>query len=402
MASIAKSDADAIALEYIAEKGYHVAEYEENPGMSRAKKVKITGKHYDFSLKYGHAANRSRTASTALAKANKVQFQEFNVTTIGSFDAKDIDQKAIAEVQDEGAMVDLLTSTIDDVAKSLGNGLGEDLYLNTGGAIGQIGSIDSAIIKLKNPSHITRFYVGQVLRSSETDGTTGSLQTGTVTVASLDRDTGWITCSGAVTSGITDADADDYLFSDGDFGFGRAGLPAWIPDSVSSLSATFYGASRSLDATRMGGNRQEVSTGQDIVSALRVLLARMGREEAKPNLALCSFEMLADLETQVEQRGYVELKGKGVDMGFDAITVTAGGRKINFLPDRSCGDDRIYVGNDETLELIHSQDDPVKIMDEDGEVLARNSSAYSFDIRGSSYSNYILRKPSDWGVLLFT
>jgi hypothetical protein len=402
MAAISKADADEILHEYIAEKGFHNAEYEENPGMGLAKKVKIAGKHYDFAVQYGYASNRSRTAATALAKTNTMQNEEFNVVTVESFDAKDVEQKALAEVTSEYAFVDLLTNTVDNVAKSLGNGLGEDLYLDRGAAIGVIGDISSAVLTLENPSHVTRFYVGQVLRVSDTDGSSGSLRTGTVTIESINRDTGALTMTGNVTSGISAAIVGDYIFNNGDFGIGRAGLPAWIPDGTSGLATAFYNATRSKDATRLAGCRQTVSTGANIVASLRVLMARMGREEAKPNRALCSFEMLADLETQIEQKQYITLQGKGVDMGFEAIRVTAGGRRVDFVPDRSCGDDRIYVGNDEVLELVHSQDDVVKIMDEDGEVLARNSGGFSFDIRGSVYANYVVKKPKDWGVLLFT
>lgn len=402
MAAIAKDDAAAIAKEYYAEGGFHCAAYEDNPTYSIAKKRKITGKHYDWPVKYGYAANRSRTASTALGKVNKTNYVEFNVTTVGSYDAKDIEQRALAEVTDEGAFVDLLTDTIDSLGKSLGNGLGEDAFLNTGAALAQVGAIDTAVLTLKNPSHITRFYVGQEIRSAETDGTSGSLQSGSATIVAIDRDAGTITTDGdGWVAQIASLDTDDFLFGDGDFGLGRAGLPAWCPDTTAGLSAAFYGATRSVDVTRLAGNRQTVSTGTDIVAAMRTLMSRMGREEAKPNKAIMSFDMLADLETQLDTKVFIDVKAKGIDMGFEAIQVTVGGRRVTCLPDRSCGDDRIYIGNDAVLELIHSQDEPIVLDDLDGELLSRNAAAFSYDMRASSYSNYVIREPREWGVLIF-
>lgn len=404
MAAIAKGDAAAISKEFYAAGGFHCAAYEDNPGYSVAKKRKITGKHYDFPVKYGYAANRSRTAATALGKVNTTQYQEFNVTTVGSYDAKDIEQRALAEVTDEGAFVDLLTDTIESLGKSLGNGLGEDLFLHTGAALGQVGSFPSAtVLQLKNPSHVTRFYVGQELRSSETDGQSGALQANSATITAIDRDLGQLTTDGGGwVAQMAAIDADDFLFSDGDFGLGRAGLPAWVPDDTTGLAVAFYGATRSLDATRLAGCRQTVTGGADIVTALRTLVMRMGREEAHPNHALMSFDMLADLETQIETKVFIDVKAKGIDMGFEAIQVTVGGRRLKCLPDRSCGDDRIYAGNMDVLEVIHSQDEPIVLDDLDGELLSRNAAAFSYDLRGSSYANFVVRQPREWGVLIFS
>lgn len=401
MAQIQTSDATAIAKEYYASGGFRDSAYKENPGFALATKKSITGKYHDFALQYGQAPNRSRTAATTLNKTNKTNFINFNVPTVASYDAKDIDQKALAEIKDEGAFVDILTNTIDNLGNSLGNGLGEDLFLNTGAALGTVGSIATVNLTLANPSHVTRFYVNQVIRSASTDGTSGALDAGSVTITAIDRDQGILTAAANWTAGIAAIAAGRYLFNDGDFGLGRAGLAAWCPDVTTGLGTAFYGATRSVDVNRMAGSRQTVSTGADIVSSLRVLLARMGREEASPDTALMSFDMLADLETQVETKVYVDVKSKDVDMGFEAIRVIAGGRRVDCVPDRSCGDDRIYVLKKEVLQVIYSQDDVVTLDDMDGELLSRNPTSFSYDIRGSSYSNFEVLEPKQVGVLIF-
>lgn len=401
-AAIDRAAADPVLKEIYASGLFHSSAYEKNPGMAVAKKVKITGRHYDFAVKFGQAANRSRTASTALAKTNTINAAQFQMVTARSFDAKDVDQQALAEVTDEGAFVDLLTSTMDDLAKSMGNGLGEDLFLNTGASIGVVGTVVTTLLTLANPSNITRFYVGQTIASASTDGTSGALDAGSVVVTQVDRDAGTLTAAANWTAGIAAIAAGRFLFNAGDFGLGRAGLPSWVPDVTTGLSVSFFNVVRNVDVNRLAGSRQSVTTGTDIVSALRSLLARMGREEASVDQALCSFEMLADLETQIEQKVVVSVQGKGVDMGFDAIRIVTGGRRVDFIPDRSCGDDRIYVGDSGQLELIYSQDDPITIDDKDGEVLSRNATSYSYDVRASSYSNYVIREPRGWGVLIFT
>jgi hypothetical protein len=400
--AIAVSDATALAKEYYASGGLFNAAYEENPGLGVSKKIKITGKHYDFPLQYGYGSNRSRTAATTLNKVNGLQDIEFNVTTARSFDAKDIETQALDEVTDEGAFVDLLTNVMDSLGKSLGNGLGEDLFLNTGAARGVVGLLSTVNLTLANTSHVTRFEVGQEIKAATTDGTSGSVLAGSATITAITRDTGVLTSDSAWDAQITTPiAAGHFLFVDGEFGLGRAGLPSWIPDATTGLGSAFFGATRSVDATRLAGNREIVNAGSDIVSSLRTLMARMGREEAMMDCALCSFEMLGDIDTQVEQKVMIDVKANGIDMGFDAVDVRVAGRKVTFIPDRSCGDDRIYVGNKADLELVHSTDKPFDIEDKDGAILARNATGFSYDVRGLSLSNYVVRKPKNWGVLIF-
>lgn len=403
MAAISRTDADGILKEYYAADGFHNAGYEENPGLGIAKKVKITGRHYDFAVQYGYGSNRSRTASTALLKTNTMNEAQFQVTTCKSFDAKDVDKQALAEVTDEGAFVDLLTNTMDNLSKALHNGVGEDLFLNLGAALAKIGAVSTTLLTLANPTHITRFYVGQTLRVATTDGTSGALEVGSVTVTALDADAGTLTAAANWATGIPTIAVGQFIFADGDFGLGRAGLASWTPDTTTGLGTAFYNVTRTADVNKLAGHRQTVSTGADIVSSLRTLVARMGRSEASPDTALLSFDLLADLETQQEQKvTYTDFKAQGIDMAFDAIKITVAGRRLKCVPDRSCGDDRIYVGNAKYLEIIHSEEKPVVIDDADGEILSRNAGSFSYDMRGNSFSNYVVKVPREFGVLLFT
>lgn len=403
MAAISRSDADGILKEYYAADGFHNAGYEENPGLGIAKKVKITGRHYDFAVQYGYGSNRSRTAATALLKTNTMNDAQFQVTTCKSFDAKDVDKQALAEVTDEGAFVDLLTNTMDNLSKALHNGVGEDLYLNLGASLAKVGAVATTLLTLANPTHITRFYVGQTLRVASSDGTSGALETGSVTVTALDADAGTLTAAANWATGIPTIVATMFIFNDGDFGLGRAGLASWCPDVTTGLGTAFYNVTRTADVNKLAGHRQTVSTGADIVSSLRTLVARMGRSEASPDTVLLSFDLLADLETQQEQKvTYTDFKAQGIDMAFDAIKLTVAGRRLKCVPDRSCGDDRIYAGQAKYLEIIHSEEKPVVIDDADGEILSRNAGSFSYDMRGNSFSNYVVKQPREWGVLLFT
>lgn len=402
MAQISKSDANAILKEMIAADPHAVAAYEDNPAMALAKKVKYTGNKYHWEIEYGEGANRSRTASDALAKANKLDKVRFEVESHEVFDAKDVSLKALREVASPNAFIDLLENILENLNRSLGNGLGEDLFLDAGAAIGQVGSVSGTSLFLKNPSHVTRFYKGQTLRSSEADGNSGSLQTGSATITGINRDTGELITGSNWTTQISALDADDFLFPLGNFGAGRQGLPAWVP--ITAPGATpFNNVDRTVDIVRLAGSRQSVSAGTDIASAIRAIVSRVKREGGKPDTVLCGTDFIAEFEDQLDSKvQYEELRGNDVMVGVPSIKFTSAGLKLNFVDDRSCADDVLWVGKRSTLEVIHSSQGLVEIVDDDGAVLSRNASDFGFDIRGLTIANYAVRQPHHWGVLSFT
>jgi hypothetical protein len=407
MAVVDTTAADAILKEMIADNPHGVACYTENPALALCKKVKFTGKIYEWETEYGEGANRSRTASTALAKANTLDKVNWGIRPVSAYDAKDVQHEALNEVQSPGAFVDLLENVLDALRRSLGNGAGEDLFMNHGAARGQVGSIPSAnVLLLKNPSHATRFYKGQEIRSSETDGTSGALQAGSATITAIDRAAGSLTTDGAGwVDQIATLDADDYLFSDGDFGLGRYGLPSWLPDAAPGGSDSFGPnvINRSVDVVRLAGSRSEAGSGADVATVLRGLCSLISREGGMVDTALLSVDLLSQFEEQVDQKvQYEELKGDKVEVGVPSIKFTASGMKLNLVADRSCGDDHIYTVLKKHLEVVHSGPGLVEVVDSDGKVLSRNATAYSYDVRGLTRANFAYRQPRDGGVAVFT
>lgn len=403
MAQISKSDANAILKEMIATDPHAVAAYEENPAMALAKKVKYTGNKYHFEIEYGEGANRSRTASQALSKVNKLDKVRFQVESFEVFDAKDVSIKALREVTSPNAFIDLLENILENLNRSLGNGIGEDLFLHTGATIGKVGTLSSLQLTLANPSTVTRFYKGQQIRASATDGTSGALRTGTVTITGIDRDAGILYTTGSNwATQITGLIVGDFLFAAGDFGLGRQGLPAWIPVTAPVVAENFNNVDRSVDATRLAGCRQSVTAGTDIASAFRAITSRIKREGGKPDTVICGTDFIAEFEDQIDSKvEYQELRGEDVTVGVPTIVFKTAGLRLNMVDDRSCPDDTCWIGKRSTLEIIHSSNGLIEIVDDDGAVLSRNSSDFGFDIRALTIANYAVRKPHNWGVLQF-
>jgi hypothetical protein len=404
--SITASSVNDILKEDYGPDGIANTAYEENPGFGMVKKHRMTGAYYRYPVQYGYASNRSHTASNALAKTNTTNFIHFNVPTVEDYDAKSLQKKAMEEAQDPGAFVELLRNVCDSVVKSLANNCGADFFNHRGATVGQI-SATSAVatptITLSDPTDITKFYAGQTLAASTANGLSGALKGGSVTVLSVDRSAGTVTATGNWSAGIATVAVNDFLFPAGDFGLGRAGLADWCPDTTTGLGTAFYTAVRSVDASRLAGSRATV-TGLPVSQAIRQLGAIMGREEGKPDTYLCSWTTMNDLMTERDIKlihTRVDAQGMDATVGFDSVRVIGVRGPIDVVADRSCNDGHGYLVRMTDLVCIHSQDTPVKIDDADGSMMIRESTDFTYDIRGAAFVNYGCLKPLNLGVMLF-
>lgn len=402
------TNANEILKEDYGPDGIANTAYEENPGFGMVKKHHFTGKLYNYPVQYGYASNRSRTAATALNKTNTTNFVEFEVVTVADYDAKDIQKKILAEADGPNAFISLLRNVSDSVVQALANNAGTDFFGNRGAAIGQIGSGQATpTVTLVNPSDVVKFSAGQVLAVSVADGLSGALKAGTVTVLSVDRAAGTVTATGNWTAGIATAAANDFIFPAGDFGIGRAGLADWCPDTTANLGTAFYAAVRSVDATRLAGTRLSV-TGLPISQAIRQVAALQGREEGKPDTCFLSWVVYNDLMTERDLKVLEKVrgaasagKGEETTVGFSGIKIAGARGTIDIYPDRSCNDTHFYLCRMADGLCIHSQDTPVKIDDEDGNILARNANDFTYDIRGASFLNFAWLKPVNLAVGVF-
>lgn len=386
--------------------------YEENPGFASVKKHRMTGAYYRFPVQYGYASNRSHTSTNALAKTNTTNFVHFNVPTVEDYDAKSLQKKAMEEAQDPGAFVELLRNVCDSVIKSLANNAGSDFFNHRGATIGAISltsTISTPTITLADPTDIPKFYAGQTLAVSAANGLTGALRTGTVVVLSVDRSQGTVTATGNWNAGIaavtnnSNTTFGDFIFPVGDFGIGRAGLADWCPDVTTGLGTAFYTAVRSVDSSRLAGSRT-TATGLPVSQAIRQLGAVMGREEGKPDTYFCSWTTMNDLMTERDIKlvhTRVEAQGMDATVGFDAVRVIGVRGPIDVVADRSCNDGHGYLVKLSDGLCIHSQDTPVKIDDADGSMMIRESTDFTYDIRGAAFLNYSWAKPVNLGVMLF-
>lgn len=101
------------------------------------------------------------------------------------------------------------------------------------------------------------------VQASSTDSISG-VRAGYTYVTAVNRSTGTVTVNSAAA--ITAFADNDYLFPRGDIDGEIKGLEAWIP-AADPGATSFFGVDRSVDVTRLGGLRKDLS-GKPIEEAL--------------------------------------------------------------------------------------------------------------------------------------
>lgn len=244
---------------------------------------------------------------------------------------------------DVNALVDAMVGEFDGAFIDLGQQLGADLFGNGGGAFGQISSgsnTGTATITLADTSKMFNFYQGQILQSSQDDGTGGNgVRVGTVTLTKVDIISGTLTASGNWTAGITGCAASDYIFQDGNYNGAFAGLAGWIPPPASrpTSSTTFNGVNRSGDQIRLSGVYKSGSGAQKtetMMSAAGLVQRMNGRPDY---LALNPMDYV-DVELDMGGRiQYVTVEAfENAQVSFDGIRLATAYGMITLLMDIFC------------------------------------------------------------------
>lgn len=241
-----------------------IAMYENNTLFSMLKKsFDGYGKNWHLPVRIAHTAGRSHSFDKAKANKNASAVVEYQITITSNYSLYSVDGRLQRQTANsKGAFVEAFEFELDSAMDAMKRNMGYEPYLNGGGAIGRVGSGQTTdTVTLLNINDIVKFEKNQVLVASTADGTSGALKAGSVTVESVDRDAGTITVTAATwddAAGIPTIAANDYLFTEGDFGLGIKGLAAWIPATAPSPGDDFFGLDRSVDPVRLAGSRVDL------------------------------------------------------------------------------------------------------------------------------------------------
>ncbi len=334
------------------------------------------GKQIHVPIRYGDPQGRSASFTKGRTAMTPSKFKAFDVTLVQDYGFCQVDGEVVDRMKsDRGSFIRAMKPEIDAALRQLRNSLVHAIYRNGGGALGRISSgsnTATATITLATTSDIRFFSPGQILGAATTDGTSGSQESGTVTVSSVNRNTGTVTATGNFTAGIATCAANDYLFVDGDFGAKVSGLDAWVPASDPGAT-TFFGVDRTADVMRLGGIRQDFSS-LPIEEAIPRLLERMAREDASTDCIVVHTTDWTNLAIALGSKvtyGQMDAYDEDVKMGFKTITVVGPMGQVEILADPNCPPNVLYALQLDTWTLYSLGDIP-KMLDNDGNVVLRN------------------------------
>lgn len=382
--------------------------YKNNPLLAMLPKMEdFGGRNLRIPLIYGNPQGRSATFARAQTRGGLTtsKLEDFVLTRVKDYSIATVDNETLeASKGNENAFMEALTTEIDGAINSLTRSVAIKAYRSGFGGIGVIGSISTTTLTLATVDDITNFEVGMELDLSTTLGTAVLLAYGSsgngLIITGVNRSTGVLTFGANVTdatNGIPTAAAGNFIFVRGDrqdsatpTRLAIAGLEAWIP-ATAPTSTAFFSVDRSVDTTRLGGQRFDGSA-LPIEEALIEGASIAAREGGMIDHYFMNFGQYSKLEKALGSKvQYIDMK-VNAQIAFKGIQVAGPNTLINIVPDQNCPANRAYGLQLNTWKL-YSLGKAVRVIDTDGLQMLRQTSADGVEVRYGFYGNMGCRAP---------
>lgn len=383
-----------------------------------AKDEKFYGNLAQIPMKIGNPQNRSANFADAIDITSQSNIKAWELRRVSNYSTARVSNEVMkASANDMGAMLQAAVTEMDGAIDQLSRDLSIGIYRSGRGVIGQISNstTGTAVATLSNLGDIVNFEVGQkVIAAATNTGTITPRNIGgtpnSLNVIAVDRYLGTVTFDANMDSFASgDWAQNDYLFIKGDVVSGTStvtkmsGLQAWLPydNRASLLAASFFGVTRSADATRLAGQIHD-GTKQSIEEALIDLSAKVSQEGGTPDYGFINYvewrNLIKSLGSKVQ---YVDVKaGSKAQIGFRGVVLQGANSEITILPDMDCPSGRGFLLQMDTWSL-KTLGPAVEVFDGDGLSWLRSSTADALDMRVTSYGNLACNAPGWNGQVVF-
>ena len=389
----------------------------KSPAFAMApKSPEYGGQSYQGALNLAPMASVSPSDATAFTTGGPSVYAQWTCAWNALFCSANVTGFAIdATKGDENAMVDVIVAEADKSYEAVGYALGTMFWGMGGGSLAQLsaGTVGGkGPFTVKVASTITNIYSGMVLNAATTNGTTGAVETGSITVATVDINNAQFYTVANATSGISTLANTDYLFNQGSFGAFAPGVPGWIPDVNNRPISTdsFNGQNRYTgDPTRMAGvfyNGKSAPKDQSLFQLLTLIerLCGIGTGQGPTHCFLNPVDY-ADVTRALNTRtqNVIESAYNDPHIGFKGIEIISDrGAGIKIFKDQFVPQGDGYL-LDMSAWLIPSMGDVPKLLGPqvDGQEWLRQSGVDAYQRRiGCRYTTYCQR-PWANGVVTF-
>lgn len=377
--------------------------YETSPAYALLKKWKQFGGEAKF-LTWEFARSPGASTVFANAQANKgaSQFKRPLITRSNEYALASMDGEALeATMGDKYAIAEIFKVAMDDALTNVTDAISVELYQNGGGARGLLasGSVAGTTLTLSNPQMTRGFWPGMKLNSSSTDGTTGSVRAGSVTLLAVNRATGVLTATGNWNAGIPAIVNTDYLFRDGDFGRGIKGFVAWNPTTAPTAGDSFFGIDRSTDPEWLAGVRYAPTSGnyKEILVNAAANLQQVS-PGARPTHVFMNPIDWGNLLNEVGSHMVIQVPTDIPAVSFEGLKLYSGIGAMKILADPACPRYRAHMLEIDKWEIWSLGDVP-KILDRDGMQSLREPNADADELRVGGRLQLVCKNPSRNSVI---
>lgn len=373
---------DVVALGAVLKEKYQKKKinsigYQQGPAWAMLKKIDdFGGNTYRLATKFGRPQGRAHSLQRAEADLTPSSYEAFNLERYRDYASFGFTTEAIRAAKgDMNTMIEARSEEIDGAIENLTMNMCQELFRNGGTARARGSTVSTVTLTLTQPADTAQFEYGMTVSSSSTDGTSGSINAGTVQIVGIDRDAGTLTANVAWSTGITGFAQTDYIFQDGDFGQGLKGFLAWLPTTAPVAGTLFFGADRAKDATRLGGVRI-AGNGGPIEETLIEAQARLSREKSKADACFMNPLDWAQFAKAISGKVYYDRGSRSSfddpAISFKTIQVQGPTGPMDIMPDVSCPIGYAFMLQMNTWEFHHLGEAP-GIIDDDGIVFLRQA-----------------------------
>jgi len=363
------------------------------------------GRSWTQPIRISYPGGGSSDFATAMAATNNASgFGVFTVTRKSHYRLAQM-QTELLEATETGAE-DAFEDMIDELDRGIeaeANYLNFRLFRGSGGASGVITNANLAtpVATLSDPSDAWAWVKSDIANLANTDGTSGAIKSGTLTVASVQRSAGTITFTQNISTGVATAATGDHLFLLGDFGLAGSGFSDWIPDTAPT-STLFYGQDRSIEPEMLGGLRVDASnSGAPVHEVLIDMMAKGDQFGANFDCIVMNPLATADLTKQLEGK-WVIMKAQDYDgdaeVGYKGWNVSLNGKDVTILTDRVCPQKHVYGLQLDTWTLFSAGTAPMFLQKRTGTILKVAENADAIQARIGEYWNLSNKGPG-WNVV---
>lgn len=384
------------------QKVFHQLFYKKAAFVGQVRKdEKFGANNARISLRYGAPQGGSFTFNVAQANVTSSADVGFLLTRAKDFQISGISGEAIAAGDgDENTIYNTLRGEMEGSMRNLNRSIQIASWRNGGGQRAQGNSsysVTGATATLAQAADITGFEVLMKCDFSQDDGynnggaLAGVRPGGPLTIQSLDRIAGTITFTQNINTlgGVTNA---DYLFRNGDYSLGSAGVLRWIPPVAPTTGDNHFGVDRSVDVVRLAGIRYSGNGGnkeETLVDAAELA----GREGAEDLTAFINNLDRADIIKSLGSKAiYEPSNSTDGDIGYRALNIEGPDGTIKVFSDVNVPRGRFFLLDMSTWVLKSAKGVP-RILDDDGLKMLREANNDGYQWRMGGYFQWGCEAP---------